>query len=501
MKSTVLILSTTPLWTPHHAESIELAHRLSKKNKVLYLACTGALSSCPANPTHDIKVCKKCRRQTRYAKNKLLPKGTAFIEIDFKGHEEIKVNDVSSMDELYSMKYDSMPVGKLVASQISNEEKGEYFSVKNTMGMIRKLNADAISLFKSVEELIVQRDVSEVYSWNGRRPSDGPALWAAKKHDVKYFAYISGGTVGDIFVIDALSVQDFEGRFRDKKNMQRRINMLPGMKVRVEAESYFNGYRQNNLNQVGYRYDPGVNSEPFIVPRSEKKILLIPTSSPREHIHQATYDDYYGTDPYGRFLELLEYSELFDEFTVVVRWHPFNRNNNKETRKRILELQERYDQAIHIPPESNVDTYAILGQSDVVYATGSTVSQYAALNSKPVLIYGPGGVLFEDSVFSVSSAKEAYETLISGSYLKERNTDGVSYLAYYNKNFGEPMRYVYNEGLSGSWDSWFVKGPSFLQPRKIRKIGFLDYLRKIKYHIMKKLSSIILSKHDGPLII
>ena len=69
MKS--LVFSHVALWPAHHAETVEIAlNEYNAGNEVVFLSCTGALATCPANPLKKEPLCKSCRKQTEYTKSK-----------------------------------------------------------------------------------------------------------------------------------------------------------------------------------------------------------------------------------------------------------------------------------------------------------------------------------------------------------------------------------------------------------------------------------------------
>ena len=305
-----LILATTPLWTAHHSESIEIAHRLKGAGKNFYVACTGSLKSCPANPDNIQYLCKRCRYQTNHTKKLLLPKNCEYLELKFSPKYQNWKPKIKNTRELLDISYDGMPIGRLVASQIFDDEKGEYIDVDNFQKKIRTLINDGINLYDATIDLIKMHKIDNVYAWNGRRQCDGPALWAAKKCEINYFSYISGGEKNKVIILKSLSVQDFEARNLDKINFLKKIPKKERMKIRFAAEKYFKQYKSGTLNQTGYTYHKLVNSEPY-VKKGSKPILLLAMSSPREHVHQQSYDYFFSDDPYGATLKILDENNYY----------------------------------------------------------------------------------------------------------------------------------------------------------------------------------------------
>lgn len=474
-----LILATTPLWPSHHAESIEIAHRLKNTGKHLYVCCTGALHSCPANSGKSSSLCNKCRCESNYTRKVLLPRNFEFIELGLSETKHDLHHRPSNTAELLDIYHEEMPIGRLVASQLFNDSKGEYIDVEKNCEKIQNLLLDGVALYEEIKKLILKYDISQVYAWNGRRQSDGPALWAAKALNKRYVAYIAGGQRDRIYMLDSLSVQDFEARATDLNLLIDSNEDLNLDFLQQQANIYFQEYMTGSLKQTGFVYEKKINSEKPKAKNLEKPLLLIVTSSPKEHVHQSTYEKYFGDDPYGHTLAFLDDHRIFDKFDVVVRWHPFNRRSNELTRRRISQLIERHHQAEHYPPGSNVDTYELMSRASVVYGTGSTVAQYAALSKKIVLIYGPSAIMFGESVISVQSPGEVVEWLLNVDTFdfeaNGRNINGICRLAYYARMFGNKFQHIDS-------DDWVLKA-SNLTIRRPRPFGDLwrELRRKVSY--------------------
>ncbi|SIT68332.1 hypothetical protein SAMN05216526_0825 [Ectothiorhodosinus mongolicus] len=484
-----IVLATTPLWETHHAEAIEIVHRLhAEKKDVVFVTCIGALDSCAANPHKKMNVCRRCVKQSEYTRKNLLPDNVSWLPLEFDEMNFGETYSIQTVDDLMGIFFEDMPIGKLVYSQICDDEKGEYLDIDRLKPKISKLLNNGISLYRQTCELITKKNVSEVYAWNGRRQSDGPALWAARKHSVAYYAYISGGRPHLINIQNSLSVQDFTERHVQLKKVYEKAARVHGMRqVQDEAKAYYKQYREGSVRQVGFRFDSDVNSVKPVL-KTDLPILLIVTSTPKEHVHQLQYDEFYGSDPYGRFLEILDCNELYRKFYVIVRWHPFNSRSNTETRERIDRLIDKYGTARHFHPSSKIDTYDLLDKSEVVFATNSTVAQYAASVGKPTIIYGPAAVMFGQSVFAVRNSHEVLKLLLTGDYKNSREPADALKLGFYAGNFGEPFQYVrINTSVRSGW--WLRNEQLGTQKPILRPSGFLKRtFRSLKSFVNKQKS-------------
>lgn len=433
-----LILSTVALWEVHHADTLEIVNRLNNDNhQVFMLSCDGELNSCPANPLRKDSLCRKCRKYTEYTEQQIISPSVTTLRLrmgifhggDFK---------LKTDEDLLLLYYEEMPIGRLVASQLADQMKGVYGFI-NTFGEsnIRKLIENGINLYESIKNLIYEYKIDNVYVWNGRRPSDGPALYAAKRLNKKAFAFISGGRIGKIQIVEDLSVQSIPAT-REQLVILRN-NLLNNSLIYKEGIEFYQKYRTGAIKQVGYvRFNE--NSTPFKRQNFDKPVLLVVSSSPSESIHTPEHFKFYGCDPFDVMYKIAAHKNIVEKYQVIFRWHPGKSVGSKIDLEKIQKISDRKDGVLHIGPDSNIDTYDLLEQSSVVLSFGSTVGYVAALQGKPVVIAGPAAFLFDSGVYTAKSAEQAIEMLQSD--LISLPKDEVILLGYWFNSFGTNMQYI-----------------------------------------------------------
>ena len=92
--------------------------------------------------------------------------------------------------------------------------------------------------------------------------------------------------------------------------------------------------------------------------------------------------------------------------TLVVRTHPHLRIKPPNDLERWTAAVEKAGVAIHIGPESTVDSYALMKHADVVVTYGSTSGVEAAFLRRPSVLMGPSAYNLLGCVVSVSNPEE-----------------------------------------------------------------------------------------------
>ena len=478
-----LVFSPVSLWDVHHADTIELLYRLDSENKQTFLInCFGDLSSCAPNSTHSKEKCDQCIKISNYSGINLYPKKTVQIKLEIPNE---KLNAKSfSPKQFFDLKYESLPVGRLVASQIADDLGSYYFYYKweEDEKRAKQHAANCIGLYSFFKKIICTYKIDEVYAWNGRRPSDGPALYAAKHLNKKYFSFIVGSEPKTLFVSDATSVQDINKTNQNIKRIKKNFSD----KTQKIAKEYLSLYSSGKLNQIGYVNYAGSKSLSLNL---DKKNLLLVTSSPQESMHLEEVKNFFGLYPFEKIFSFIDQEKITNKYNVTVRWHPRIARSKGLDSEVIHRLAKNNPNINHIFPESNVKTELLLPQADVVTGTNSTLCLLAVTLGKPVILFGPWVSYFGNSVYSVSTPHELSALLEKD--LSPKPSNDAYALAYYRSSFGDPNRNVFFTEKKGKRmfylaKSLFRKIP--IHPEQLEIKSKFPFLVRIKT-FLKKLTS------------
>lgn len=445
----VVIHTNVQLWDVHVVETIEIALQARAKGAdTTVVVCNGSLSSCPANALHSSSLCGKCNNKTDHLVAFLEKHGVRVVSVpQFPSTltEGQSITDVSTRRDLMGFRPGNAPIGRLVASQIADDLKDVYFSLTGTVrerALQHCLNGAA--LFEWSTRVLTEVGATKVFVWNGRRPSDGPFYYAAKKLGIEAFTYISGGRPGSVFVTTAPSVQEVrpEEVATDIRALSEQFASAP-----LEGMSRLNDYRFGTYQQVGYNsFDQPIltSAQNLTAPilewlNAQSRRIFLPTSSPSEQIHIEEVDSLFGDDPYA-WIERLQARVAEAGLALLVRWHPAQNRPGTGEHARINEIAHAAPPGVHhILPQEAFDAYFLAAESDIVVTTGSTVAIWAAATNKPVIHMDPRPHFLEAAWTRVSSEDDLWQALQEP---RSSTAEAAQLWSLYAAERGEQMRHV-----------------------------------------------------------
>jgi len=449
----VLVLVNTQLWELFHAESIEICLRhVSNGDKVVVAYCDGALAACAPNAKHIPEVCIKCRHISDHMRFLLAKHGIDFTALNLESsYPYVKDLDFTfeSNDDLARITYNEMPIGLLAASQIIDNCNDVYFSIKDQASLAQNLIKSGIMLYEWVCSYAKEKSITDIYVWNGRRPCDGPAIYAAQSLNLNAYSYICGSRPESINISLSAAGQYPKAINHNKQlHCSRAIEEIGKKEVMKRGLRYYRAYSMGKTSGVGSREAikrycrlKRFSATDYPMLNLKKPILLVLTSSPSESYFMTEYYAAFGSDPHGHYMSIFSNALILDKYNVIVRWHPAHLDAGSNERKRINQCMVDYKEYCHIPPDSAVDTYTMLDYCDVVATQGSTLGWYASIRGIPVIVYGPFSLLAGNSVYGFNSKCELLELLAQDSIPSLPYQDALL-LGHYLMNHGENMNYV-----------------------------------------------------------
>lgn len=405
---TVAIFSSTPLWELHHAEMVELALRERESgSRVLIFSCDRFYASCPANPWKEENLCRACIKQTKRTNEVFLSEAEGFEHISLPAQTggQLKLQQlVSSREELLAYKHYDAPIGSLVVSQMSDEKSDTLFTLDTPKDLERAnlLLASGIDLYDLSRQRMLDEQVDKCFVWNGRRPSDGPAWWAARSIGVDASIFISGSRFGEMVLLPQSSVQD-DSHDRSRLVARRaELEETGRLEEAVEEGAHFLArYRAGSVDAIGWQ---DWRSKEQTRPVFNKPSVLLLLSSPIEEVHLESFQKFFLPDPYFWINQVIEaVGEMLPTHQVVVKWHPHQAQLlGNEARLIDEKIQQARNGSVHFAPDSNADAYWLAQNADIVFSTGSTVGSWAASIGKPLFVIGPDGELFQEGSYWIS---------------------------------------------------------------------------------------------------
>ena len=434
----VLVYNNVPSWRSHAPIAYEIVQRLRRAEcDVYYFTCNGSLTSCPANAFKAPEKCNECRAISSQDIKKLLRPLQAKIAL--VSSSSSTVPDFETFEEFAEFTYKELPFGRLALSQLVDDYRSYRFpmDIVNTRGRI--LIDGAISLFEQSLALLSENAIQCAFFWNGRRPSDGPVHFAAQVLGIPSFAYISGGDEGRFLVVQDL--------LHDSKNSENRVKDFYD-NIGENVDKYLQkGLEYSELTRLGTNtafgaptFSRNFKNENIPLPPEGKPRILVCTTTTWESIafyQKKSMKNHAETFQFLR--KLLNNPDILSKYHIMVRWHPHQADTQYNEARDIQDLIHSTSKSvIHFGPESLVNTYDLIRDSDFIITYGSTVGIEATIMGKPSIS------ITEEFLASLSILHYARDFLHLTQLLDSKvpalpPEPAILYLGY-QKTLGEPYR-------------------------------------------------------------
>ena len=235
MNQNILIYSSVTLWKNHLNGMLDIIKKeLDKKNNIYILSCDSSLESCPPNNTKNKLICNLCQKHQHQIYKQLFKFDERVTKLNFKFNNLKKNFNFKNYNQFQSYQLYKVPFGMLVSSDLVTYYRDSYLNFSEVKEIaINKLKS-SILLYKKSLEIIKKKKIDVIYSWNGRRGSDGPVLHAAKKLNKKFYSYISSHSAKKLIIKNSITVHDLE---TTKKDISR-IKLKNYFKNNTEIKRY-----------------------------------------------------------------------------------------------------------------------------------------------------------------------------------------------------------------------------------------------------------------------
>ena len=438
MPQNILVHAPIALWNQHFSEALEICINENKKrNNVFIYQCKGELSSCAPNPHHKINLCKKCIKKSTKIIKKILPFAKV---VNFKlNSSNIRIDTYpNTINQLMKISYRGMPVGSLVANQIADDYKDAFFNIRSCKTKITSHLTNAMKLFDNFSDFISKNNIKHVYAWNGRRPSDGPILYAAKKLGVTHTAFIRGPKPGTLEKVNDVNIFSLKHRDKVLNNLLKKINNDKSFKIKVFKEG-LKFYREQSgeikeRNKLGASkvHSQFIKNYSYFFKNSKPTLILF-TSSLWEKLGVEEFSNKIYLNEYSGILRIISNSSLNKKFNLIVRWHPLLKDAGLGEMGIIEKIVfSTKNKCVHIMPSDRHNSYELLKKSDIVVTFGSTIGVEATFYNKISICLGPAYYQSLDVCYYPKSHNEFL--MLVNSNLIPKNKDHALIYGFYEIN-------------------------------------------------------------------
>lgn len=255
--------------------------------------------------------------------------------------------------------------------------------------------------YDQVWELICQRNASALVVFNGRFLHDAAAVAAAESYGIPVLSFDFGGNETDFdLTIDA--THDWSALQSRMKNLYATWD--PRDRDEIGGQ-WFNDRRHHADVRNARFVESQVVGRGIDLPIDRKVVVFFSSSGDEISELDVDWGQYFYGQP-GALEAVAEVCRERDDLFLVVRTHPHKRMKPRRDVEDWHAAVERAAPDTHLDEWSDIDSYKLMEQADVVVTFGSTTGVEAAYAGKPVIVMGPSAYDELDCADRVTSSDE-----------------------------------------------------------------------------------------------
>ena len=485
---TTLIYAPIALWEGHLSIAIELCYlEVGLGNSVLMVNCRESLASCAANPFLDKVKCNECKIQSRHLTRELLPFGvkSLFIEetdvsVFQKSFPQLRLD---SLEDLERFQWDGFNFGLATLSHMSTMYRKSEPLSQDEIFQARNLLINSLSHYLFFCEKL-PKNIEKVLLWGGRRPSEAPMAFFAKKRGIP-LCYFESAASDDSYYLSSNQPSHPLEIANEIMNWSQDFSKSRGSQS--TAADYFKALEEGVLSAPGYRSYAMIEKTLNLPKKLDKKRIVIFTSTAwewkyshlRPEIDKSEFWDMHAT-----IEKICLDEELVRDFEVIVRWHPNTSSAHKSDKARVQEIVLNSGNGVeHISYESQINSYVLLNSADIVITMGSSIGVEACFRSKPVILLGQ----CDYSNLGVAYEPRNYDEfrLLLNSPLSPLDKRGAIMWANYRQFHGTKMKFVNGKN-----------GRKFVGKLRVRKVSVSSVIRRVINFLKHRLKLYLLKFND-----
>ena len=315
--------------------------------------------------------------------------------------EQLRFPDVLNRSSIRAMKYRGADIGRAILQVHPDLETPITDRHLWPDKWVKTAARSFAYVFDQTTELIIKNEVTSVFVYNGRFLHDRAVAEAAQQLGIATVNYDTGGADTDFdLTVDPT---------HDWSRLQERMMLLYdgwNPSERDEIGSGWFAQRANHADQQNQAYTDAQEIGLTIEVPSDKKIVVYFSSSGDEIVElDLDWNEYFG-DQDGALRELGAACQGQDDLFLVVRTHPHKRRKPRLDVAQWHESVKAVNPDVHLDEHSEIDSYALMRQADVVVTYGSTTGIEAAFSGRPVIVMGPSAYDELDAVQRVKNSAQ-----------------------------------------------------------------------------------------------
>lgn len=437
--------------TPHFETGVELAiENKMKSNNVLYIYLKQFYPTLLV-PYHlklsfikNIQYLKK--RESSIKKNLFRIKKRFDITFEFISNKNIliffkalkySIFHPLSIEKISVYRYNNVNLGISALSTYISNIGDDQPNIKFSLIRLKKILFESVIAFELTQNLIVKHKPDLVYVFNGRFNVDNAIVKSCQLNGVEIILHERGCNFHKYEV--------FEWPLHSFYNINKQINeyYLKKTITNIEYHNIANSFFQQNRNGKDLHWlSFNSNFKKTNIKRTNKIRYVYFSSSDDEFSHI----EFLKEDKQPLFTNqrecikyLIQYFSFQKDRELIIRVHPHKN-------KKAIELKNFWnnlsgENITVIKSYSDIDSYQLIEESDVVLSYGTTVGIESTYWGKPSILLGSSYYMFLNCTFNPQNIEELNELLHTSNKLNAFPVESTYKFGYYMMTFGKKFNY------------------------------------------------------------
>lgn len=407
----------------------QLSENLEAKisgDKIYYLNCSNSFDTCYFNFDGDPGVCFSCRINANH-NLKLVPGDFEHISFnDILRKEDIEKAEAffeSDPDIDFNTKYESFEIGESLLSVYISNTRNRDLAQANRNNYVITSKVNSLALYLAIKRFLKERKIDKVISFNGRQDYKRAVLRACEAVDIDCFNYERTRPGGYIEFFKNALPQNIQSKTEWINLAWQDPQFTLEEKTSIGAQFFSDKRAGKAIVDKTYVSGQQKGLIPEEVRNCNRNIILFNSSDDEFAAVGKEYQNPFFNDQ----LEGLRYivgivGRQMPEYNLVIRMHPNLKGIQEDYATGILLLHKAYPNIYVIPPDSFVDSYALLDVAEKVIVFGSSIGIEANFWRKPVILLAKSFYWLLDVAY-IPKDKEEIAGLLK-SALEPKNIEG-----------------------------------------------------------------------------
>jgi len=439
----VIVYSPYRTVAPHFETELEIIQRhLDLKDEVEYLVCRGELPNCEFNASHVPANCENCTGRRDHGLE-MINGNLRLGEIPFSGSSMPDWPEFQSIDQLKQFHRDGFDLGYAVTSSIVSMVRDPQPDMRQLQPIIRRFLDSAWQTWLHARERLATTRPDLVYVFNGRFAAMRAVFRACQQSGIPCAIHERG--------CDTWHYQTFPDHLpHDIEFMHRRMKMHwqsaddHAARERIASEWFSNRRNRVEKNWISFVKGQAGGSLPDDWNHDQRNLVIFSSSEDEfVGISDSWKSRLYTSQNDGISQLANDLNKANPSIRIWLRMHPNQANSNNSLTRAMRSLN--FPNLEVLPPESSVDSYALLDAAEKVITFGSSIGIESVWWKKPSVLLGP--CYYQDLAGPYAAQSHQQAIGLCSSRLAPGPRDDAAMYGYWFQTNGIRFRHFEPEGF------------------------------------------------------